>query len=311
MPRNCVLIGAPVDSGKRLQGCLMGPDALRVAGLADALTALGHAVTDLGNLAPLPVATACHMPAHIHAPNKTKCWAQAIAKAAQSIGADELPIFLGGDHSLSLGSVPAMTDRAAAAGKPQFVLWLDAHADFHTPDSSTSGHLHGTPLAYATGKAGFSGFPPVPNPVPEDQVCILGLRSVDLSESELLQASAIRRHDMRQIDETGIARPLAAFLDNVAQANGALHVSLDVDFLDPAIAPAVGTTVPGGATIREAHLVMEMICDSGLMTSLDLVELNPFLDERGRTAQVMVDLAASALGRRVFDRPTQAIGYKV
>lgn len=310
MPRNCVLIGAPVDSGKRLQGCLMGPDALRVAGLAEALTALGHAVTDLGNLSPLPVATACHMPAHIHAPIKTKCRAQAIAKASQSIGAYDLPIFLGGDHSLSLGSVPGMARRAAAQGKPQFVLWLDAHADFHTPDSSSSGHLHGTPLAYATGKMGFSGFPAASDPVPEEQVCILGLRSVDPSESDLLQASAIHRHDMRQIDETGIAHPLAAFLDNVAQANGALHVSLDVDFLDPAIAPAVGTTVPGGATIHEAHLVMEMICDSGLMTSLDLVELNPFLDERGRTAQVMVDLAASALGRRVFDRPTQAIGCK-
>ncbi|MGR3546317.1 MAG: arginase family protein, partial [Roseovarius sp.] len=137
-------------------------------------------------------------------------------------------------------------------------------------------------------------------------ICILGLRSVDRAEREALQASRIRYHDMRVIDEEGISRPLAAFLDRVAAAGGALHVSLDVDFIDPIFAPAVGTTVPGGVTIREAHLTMEMICDSGLMTSLDLVELNPFLDERGRTAQVMVDLAASALGRRVFDRPTQA-----
>lgn len=121
-----------------------------------------------------------------------------------------------------------------------------------------------------------------------------------------MQKTNVRYHDMRSIDETGIARPLETFLRDVAAANGMLHVSLDVDFIDPLYAPAVGTTVPGGATLREAHLVMEMICDSGLLTSLDLVELNPFLDERGRTAQVMVDLAASAMGRRVFDRPTRA-----
>jgi arginase len=308
MPRNCVLIGAPVDSGKRRQGCLMGPDALRVAGLHDALAGLGHRVTDLGNLSPLPVAAPCDLPAHIHAPTQTIGWTQAIANTAQSISADDFPIFLGGDHSLSLGSVTGMARRAAAQGKPQFVLWLDAHSDFHTPGSSTSGNLHGTPLAYATGNAGFSGFPRVHAPIPETHICILGLRSVDAAERDRLQASGIRSHDMRDIDETGIARPLAAFLKTVAQAGGALHVSFDVDFLDPGFAPAVGTTVPGGATIREAHLVMEMICDSGLMSSLDLVELNPFLDERGRTAQVMVDLVASALGRRVFDRPTQAFG---
>ena len=286
----------------------MGPDALRVAGLHDALTSLGHTVTDLGNLSPVPCAAPPDMPSHVHAPDKTIGWTQAIVKTTQSIAAPDLPIFLGGDHSLSLGSVTGMADHAAAQGKPQFVLWLDAHSDFHTPASSTSGNLHGTPLAYATGNMGFPGFPKVASPVPEDHICILGLRSVDAPERKMLQASGIRRHDMRDIDETGIARPLAAFLDRVAQAGGALHVSFDVDFLDPGFAPAVGTTVPGGATIREAHLVMEMICDSGLMTSLDLVELNPFLDDRGRTAQVMVDLAASALGRRVFDRPTQAYG---
>ena len=142
--------------------------------------------------------------------------------------------------------------------------------------------------------------------MPETNVCIIGLRSVDGSERTALQTSKISRHDMREIDEKGISRPLCNFLERVAAVNGHLHVSLDVDFLDPSVAPAVGTTVPGGATVREAHLVMELICDSGLMTSLDLVELNPFLDERGRTAQLMVDLAASGFGRRVFDRPTRA-----
>lgn len=186
------------------------------------------------------------------------------------------------------------------------MLWLDAHTDYHTPETTNSGNLHGTPVGYVTGRKGFGGFPKIERPIPQENVCILGLRSVDVAEREAMQETEIAAYDMRAIDETGIAAPLAQFLAKVAKAKGALHVSLDVDFLDPMIAPAVGTTVPGGATIREAHLVMEMICDSGLMTSLDLVELNPFLDERGRTAQTMVDLAASALGRRVFDRPTRA-----
>ncbi len=304
----CILIGAPVDSGKDRRGCLMGPDAYRVAGIAEALTDLGHAVRDAGNLAPRPAEAPADLPAHVHAPAETIGWTQSLIQAAQEAMAEGLPVFLGGDHSLSLGSVAGVAAHAARAHSPQFVLWLDAHSDYHTPRTTASGNLHGTPLAYVTGCDGFAGFPPVPSPVPEENICILGLRSVDRAEREVLQRSRLRCHDMRQIDETGIARPLADFLDRVKDAGGALHVSLDVDFLDPGFAPAVGTTVPGGATIREAHLVMEMICDSGLLTSLDLVELNPFLDDRGRTAQVMVDLAASALGRRVFDRPTQAFG---
>ena len=300
----CILIGAPVDSGKARRGCLMGPDAYRVAGIGDAIEGLGHTVRDMGNLTPRPAECPAALPGHIHAPAETIGWTETLAAAAEEAMQDGVPIFLGGDHSLSLGSVLGVANAAARAGRPQFVLWLDAHSDFHTPQSTASGNLHGTPLGYVTGRDGFHGFPQVTNPVPQDNICILGLRSVDRAEREVLQQSRIRYADMRAIDEAGIARPLAGFLEDVAKAGGALHVSLDVDFLDPSFAPAVGTTVPGGATIREAHLVMEMICDSGLMTSLDLVELNPFLDDRGRTAQVMVDLAASALGRRVFDRPT-------
>ena len=304
--KTIILIGAPVDSGKDRRGCLMGPDAYRTAGLEAALADLGHSVSDLGNLSPVPALPDASMPAHVHAPAETAGWTTVIMASAETAMQTGLPIFLGGDHSLSLGSVAGVASHAAATGRPQFVLWLDAHSDFHTPQSTGSGNLHGTPLGYAAGRAGFYGFPTVTHPVPEANICMIGLRSVDRAEREALQGTQIRRHDMREIDERGIARPLAEFLDMVAGAKGALHVSLDVDFLDPAYAPAVGTTVPGGATIREAHLVMEMICDSGLMTSLDLVELNPFLDDRGHTAQVMVDLAASALGRRVFDRPTQA-----
>jgi arginase len=303
--KTCILIGAPVDSGQRIGDCLMGPDAFRTAGLARALTALGHRVEDLGNLTP-----AAHSPdtddGRLYAPNQTIGWTNRLIRVTEEAMRRGLPIFLGGDHSLSLGSVAGVANHAASVGRPQFVLWLDAHSDFHTPETSASGNLHGTPLGYVTGRPGFVGFPKIANPIPQDNICIIGLRSVDGPEREALAATAIHRHDMREIDESGIARPLAAFLDRVAAAGGMLHVSLDVDFLDPGIAPGVGTTVPGGATIREGHLVMEMICDSGLMTSLDLVELNPFLDERGRTALLMVELAASALGRRVFDRPTRA-----
>ncbi len=303
--KNIILIGAPVDSGKRRAGCLMGPDAYRTAGLGRALANLGYKVRDWGNLTP-----AEHTPddpdAHIYAHHETIGWTNRLLRAGQDAMAKGLPIFLGGDHALSLGSVAGVAAHAAAHDRPQFVLWLDAHTDYHTPETTESGHLHGTPIGYVTGRTGFGGFPKLAKPVPQENVCILGLRSVDQAEREAMQETSIRAYDMRMIDETGIAGPLAEFLAMVKKANGALHVSLDVDFLDPSFAPAVGTTVPGGATMREAHLVMEMISDSGLMTSLDLVELNPFLDERGRTAQVMVDLAASALGRRVFDRPTRA-----
>ncbi|MBT8410709.1 MAG: arginase, partial [Octadecabacter sp.] len=217
-----------------------------------------------------------------------------------------MPVFLGGDHSLALGSVSGIADYAASVGKPLFVLWLDAHSDFHTPMTTTSGNLHGTPVAYFTGCEGFDDFPPVANPVPTNQICMIGLRSVDPAEHAALAETDMALADMRTIDESGIRAPLDAFLAQVEAADGLLHVSLDVDFLDPDIAPAVGTTVPGGATLREAHLVMEMLHDSGRVTSLDLVELNPFMDERGRTASLMVDLTASLMGRRVFDRPTRS-----
>ena len=303
--QNIVLVGAPLDCGKARKGCLMGPDAYRTAGIARAMTALGHSVTDLGNVAP----DANDIPERDGLVNlsETIGWTTALMRTAQDAMQQGLPIFMGGDHALSLGTVPGVAAHAAQEGRPQFVLWLDAHSDFNTLETTTSGNLHGTPLAYATGQSGFDGFPALPAVVPPSNTCIIGLRSVDLPERELMADTGVRGYDMRAIDESGVAALLKPFLADVAKASGALHVSLDVDFIDPAYAPAVGTTVPGGATVREAHLVMEMLCDSGLMTSLDLVELNPMLDERGRTAQLMVDLAASALGRRIFDRPTPRI----
>ena len=301
-----ILIGAPVDSGKRRRGCLMGPDAYRTAGLAEALTALGHSVTDVGNLAPATVTAPPSVNPLVHALAETIGWTQTLMTAAQTHAPHGMPVFMGGDHALSLGSVAGMAAHAATVGRPLFVLWLDAHSDFHTPVTTDSGNLHGTPVAYVTGRPGFDGFPVLEATVPTENVGMIGLRSVDPAERAALEDLDMSLTDMRTIDEIGIRTPLDAFLTRVEAAGGLLHVSLDVDFLDPSVAPAVGTTVPGGATVREGHLVMEMLSDSGLVSSLDLVELNPFLDDRGRTASLMVDLAASLMGRRVFDRPTRS-----
>ncbi|MEL7211789.1 MAG: arginase [Pseudomonadota bacterium] len=304
----CALVGAPVQSGASQPGCLMGPDAYRTAGLADTLRDLGHEVTDLGNVTADVEDIQPPAGSSAHDLGATVGWSRALETAAYRAAQHaDLPIFLGGDHSLSIGTVPGIARHSAVIGRPQFVLWLDAHPDIHTVQSTTSGNLHGTPVAYFMGMDGFEGvYPPLKTPVPAGNICMMGIRSVDPAENAALAAHDITVHDMRAIDEHGIAGPLRAFLDRVNAAKGALHVSLDVDFLEPAIAPAVGTTVPGGATFREAHLVMEMLCDSGLVTSLDLVELNPFLDERGRTAHLMVDLTASLLGRKVLDRPTRS-----
>ncbi|WP_282151016.1 arginase [Ruegeria atlantica] len=302
--QNVILVGAPMDAGKRRQGCRMGPDAYRVAGLEQALTDLGHQVSDIGNVNADP----SDVPEHPHLVALPECigWTSALSRAAQETAPNGLPIFMGGDHALSMGTVAGMATHADRMGRPLFVLWLDAHSDFHTPDSTGSGNLHGTPVAYFTGQPGFDAFPPLAAPIPTDRVGMIGLRSVDPAERARLEQDQAMLADMRSIDEHGIKAPLIAFLDRVRAANGILHVSLDVDFLDPSIAPAVGTTVPGGATEREAHLAMELLHESGLVCSLDLVELNPFLDERGRTAKLMVDLAASLLGRRIFDRPTRS-----
>ncbi|AZO53557.1 arginase [Mesorhizobium sp. M00.F.Ca.ET.151.01.1.1] len=303
----CRIVGAPVQDGAGRMGCEMGPSALRTAGLAEMLSGLGHAVEDMGAVQPIPVRRVVHGNLALKALPEISAWTSAIAAAAYTASEDAMPIFLGGDHSISAGTVSGLARRASEAGRPLFVLWLDAHPDFHTLDTTASGNLHGVPLAYASGQAGFSGyFPDLPAAVDPRRICTMGLRSVDPAERSALNQAGVIVHDMRAIDEHGIAPLLRAFLARVSDEDGLLHVSLDVDFLDPSIAPAVGTTVPGGATFREAHLVMEMLSDSGLVSSLDLVELNPFLDDRGRTATLMVDLTASLMGRRIMDRPTRS-----
>ncbi|MFQ5437223.1 MAG: arginase [Paracoccaceae bacterium] len=306
MSKTCNLIGAPVETGASQPGCIMGPAAFRTAGLVAALEGLGHTVNDWGDVAPVSVSLPAGALDGAKQPEAMVGWTPVLADTAEKAVNGGIAIFMGGDHSLAAGTVSGVARYWRDQRRPVFVLWLDAHPDIHTPKTSASGNLHGVPVAYFMGLDGFAPhFPPVSAPILPENICMIGVRSVDTAENARLADLPIDVHDMRAIDEKGVARPLRAFLDRVHAANGVLHVSLDVDFLDPAIAPAVGTTVPGGATFREAHLIMEMLCDSGLVHSLDLVELNPFLDERGRTAQLMVDLVASLLGRKVLDRPTR------
>ncbi|SPF75410.1 Arginase [Aliiroseovarius pelagivivens] len=304
---NIHLLGVPMEEGAGRRGCIMGPAAYRTAGLAEELAALGHSVTDLGDAQPEATGPIETEYTHLKFLPEVAGWTRSLHAHAHALSQqDVLPIYMGGDHALALGTVTGHVAAAAELGRPQYVLWLDAHSDFNTPASSPSGNIHGMPMAFACGLGGFPDLlgKPLPAKLDPTKLCMIGLRSVDREERDLLQSSGVQAHDMRAIDEHGVARILRPFLDEVAQSNGLLHVSLDVDFIEPDIAPAVGTTVPGGATFREAHLIMEMLHDTGLVTSLDLVELNPFLDERGRTARLMVDLTASLFGRRVLDRFT-------
>ena len=217
-----------------------------------------------------------------------------------------IPVFLGGDHSLSMGSVNGVARHWQEQGRELFVLWLDAHADYNTPATTITGNMHGMSGAFLCGEQGLddllAGDPRAS--IPSRQLNLFGLRSVDKLERELLGQRDVWIADMRRIDEFGVAVLIREVIERVKARGGVLHVSLDVDFLDPVAAPGVGTTVPGGATYREAHLVMEMLQDSGLVRSLDLVELNPFLDNRGLTARTVVELVGSLFGQQINDRPT-------
>lgn len=303
---NCAILGIPVQSGTDQKGCLMGPDACRTAGIADALLDLGHNVHDYGNIE-TPISEQVEHPNRaIQQLGLTKAWIGALQETAFDVTQNsDFPVFIGGDHSLSAGTIPAVAKHAKELEQPQFVLWLDAHPDIHTLSTTKSGNLHGTPVAYFTGQSDFEAYyPPLTTKVPVENICMMGIRSVDPSEKDMINALTLDVHDMRAIDEAGVKTPLLSFLERVRRQNGRLHVSFDVDFLDPEIASAVGTTVPGGATFREAHFIMELLHESGLVTSLDLVELNPFLDERGKTARLIVDLCGSLMGRKVLDKPS-------
>lgn len=300
------VIGAPVEEGAGIPGCAMGPRMLRTAGLIGALRELGCAVDDCGDLA-LPVLLPEPPPGLTNARNFREIagWARLIARQTHAaLAAGRLPVVLGGDHALSMGSVAGVARHCAETGRPLFVLWLDAHADFNTPATSPSGNMHGMSAAMLVREPGLEAvMGEEPHGwVEPGRLTLFGIRSIDRAERDLLRSRGIEVIDMRLVDEFGVAVLIRRVIERVATAGGHLHVSLDVDFLDPALAPGVGTTVPGGATWREAHLIMELLHDSGLVGSLDVVELNPFLDERGKSALLLVDLVASLFGRQVYAR---------
>jgi arginase len=302
-PRSITILGAPVEAGASVAGCAMGPAMLRTAGIVKALSELGHDVRDRGDLAPEPAPQSPPPEGKARRFAEVAAWARVLAGETYAVMREgRAPVTLGGDHSLAMGSVAGIARFAAEAGRQLFVLWLDAHSDFNTPLTSPTGNLHGMPAAMLSGEPGFDflfGAEPRGSIAPE-RLHLFGIRSIDSDERRLLQARGVDVVDMRMLDEHGFAVSIRRIIDRVRAAEGLLHVSLDVDFLDPTIAPGVGTAVPGGASYREAHLVMELLFESGLNPSLDLVELNPFLDERGKSALLLVDLSASLLGRQVY-----------
>lgn len=297
------LIGAPTDVGAGARGVSMGPEALRVANLETALINHGIEVKDCGNLQgpanpwQSPVNGYRHLPETIE-------WNKLVHDAVYSeLKHGRLPILMGGDHSLGLGSISAVARYCRETGKELRILWLDAHTDFNTAAMTPSGNIHGMPVASLCGFGAealinLSGQVPAIKPA---QVRQIGIRSVDPEEKRFVHEQGLEVYDMRFIDENGMRYTMEQALAGMNN-NTHLHVSFDVDFLDPSIAPAVGTTVMGGPTYREAQLCMEMIADTGLMASLDIMELNPALDERNRTAVVAVDLVESLFGKSTLMR---------
>ena len=302
------LLGAPIDLGASQRGTLMGPAALRTAGLAPVLESLGLAVDDHGDLSLAGVVDCADTPpADANHYREIQRWTRVLSHRGYEVAkSGAIPIFLGGDHSLSMGSVNAMARYWQQRDRKLFVLWLDAHADYNTPATTITANMHGMSAAFLCGEPGLDGLlgdEPRASITP-DRLELFGTRSIDKLEKDLVHARRIRIADMRQIDEFGVAVLIRRFIDRVKESDGVLHLSFDVDFLDPCVAPGVGTTVPGGATYREAHLIMELLHDSGLVRSVDIVELNPFLDERGRTARAAVELIGSLFGQQITDRPT-------
>ena len=303
MNHNISLIGAPTDIGAGSRGASMGPEALRVAQIVPVLQNRGLQVLDRGNLSGPrnpwlpPVNGYRHL-------DEVVAWNTLVHDAVYAeLDQGRLPILLGGDHCLSMGSISAVARHCREAGKKLRVLWLDAHADFNTHTLTPSGNLHGMPLACLCGYGppaltGLGGQAPAINPKWVRQI---GIRSVDEGEKRLVHEAGLDVFDMRYIDEMGMRAAMELALALV-DANTHLHVSFDLDFLDPDIAPGVGTTVRGGPTYREAQLCMEMIADTGHLASLDVMELNPAFDVRNRTAEVAVDLMASLFGKSTLMR---------
>lgn len=297
------LIGVPTDVGAGVRGASMGPEALRVAGIARAIAAFGVEVRDCGDLSgpPNPERAAEGGFPHL---DEVAAWNRSVHEAVHAELADgRLPIMLGGDHCLAIGSISAVARHCRESGRRLRVLWLDAHADLNTATMTPSGNIHGMPVACLCGH-GPAPLVQLGHHVPAmepSQIRQIGIRSVDPGEKRLVQEVGLDIYDMRYIDEVGMKRVMEEALDDI-DADTHLHVSFDVDFLDPSIAPGVGTTVRGGPNYREAQLVMEMIADTGRLASLDIFELNPAFDERNQTALLAVDLVESLFGKSTLMR---------
>ncbi len=303
MPARISLIGAPTDIGAADRGASMGPEALRVAGLPQALMARGLDVADRGNLSGPMNPWQPPRDGYRHLA-QVVAWNRAVMDAVRAeLSQERLPILLGGDHCLAIGSISAVAAHCRARQRKLRVLWLDAHADFNTFEITPSGNIHGMPVACVCGLGPseltmLSGEAPA---LDASSIRQIGIRSVDPGERKLVHDIGLEILDMRYIDEVGMKRAMTEALAGM-DGNTHLHVSFDVDFLDPSIAPGVGTTVPGGPNYREAQLCMEMIADSGRLASLDVMELNPAFDEHNRTAILAVDLIESLFGKSTLMR---------
>jgi arginase len=297
------LIGVPLDLGGGRRGVDMGPSALRVAGLAERIAALGHTVVDKGDL-PAPNREIKGVG------DRNKKYAREIARVCLKLyqmslatfEAGGLPLVMGGDHSLGAGSVAAAADQARRKDQPLGLIWIDAHGDMNTPGSTPSGNVHGMPLAALLGSepaelSGLGGFCPKVRP---EHTVLVGVRNLDDRERVLVRDSRVHVFTMNDIDRMGIATVAATAVILASRETGGLHVSFDMDVCDPSIAPGVGTPVNGGLNYREARLIMEILADSGKLTSLDIVEVNPTLDVRNQTAQLATELALSALGMKIL-----------
>ena len=295
------ILGVPMDLGQDRRGVDMGPSAIRYAQLKEVLEDLGYAVIDLGNVE-TPIPELVGKKGEIRHLGAVREVCAAVSEEARNmVEAGAFPIFLGGDHSVSIGTVSGV---AAASSERTGVIWLDAHADFNTHETSPSGNIHGMPLAALAG----IGHPDLVNiggpgaSVRPEDIVLVGLRSVDLRERELLREIGVRIYTMKEIDAYGVASVVRRALEDLSDLER-VHLSFDLDALDPAVAPGVGTPVRGGLTYREAHLVMELINESGMITSLDVVEVNPILDDRNGTAELAVELVASLMGRQIIGLP--------
>ena len=303
MPTTLELIGAPTDIGASVRGAGMGPDALRVADIAGTLARLGFGVVDAGNLAG-PATPWAKPAAGLRHLDETVAWNRAVYDAVDAaLGAGHLPIMMGGDHCLAVGSISAVAWHARQRGQKLRVLWLDAHTDVNTETTSPSGNLHGMPVAclLGHGPAALTGWSGPRAALAPDDIRFLGIRSVDADEKKAIRQLGLTVFDMRHIDEHGMRNTMTEALQDIDEDTH-LHVSFDVDCLDPADAPGVGTGVRGGPTYREMQLCMEMIADIGRLRSLDVVEVNPALDVRNRTGEVAVELIESMLGKSTLQR---------